>query len=151
MTDQAGAGVRARRTRRQLLAGWTGAQAAVLTAEALVRPAPAAANGDNVILGQGNAETASTTITNSTDGGIALAGTATGSGTGLLGNTGSGRAVAGFAVGGGTGVYGQTSALKPTLVTLALFPGAGHVESWNIDQARYTSLLETFLSPIAPS
>jgi uncharacterized protein len=45
----------------------------------------------------------------------------------------------------------RRKALKPTLVTLALFPGAGHVESWNIDQARYTSLLETFLSPIATS
>jgi pimeloyl-ACP methyl ester carboxylesterase len=40
--------------------------------------------------------------------------------------------------------------LKPSLVTLARFPGAGHVESWNIDRARYTSLLESFLSPVAP-
>ena len=39
---------------------------------------------------------------------------------------------------------------KPALVTLAVFPGAGHVESWNIDRARYTSLLQSFLSPAAP-
>ena len=41
--------------------------------------------------------------------------------------------------------------LRPSLVTLARFPGAGHVESWNIDRARYTSLLESFLSPVVPS
>jgi uncharacterized protein len=39
--------------------------------------------------------------------------------------------------------------LKPSLVTLARFPRAGHVESWNIDRARYTSLLDSFLSPVA--
>jgi alpha-beta hydrolase superfamily lysophospholipase len=40
--------------------------------------------------------------------------------------------------------------LRPSLVTLARFPGAGHVESWNIDRARYTALLESFLTPVAP-
>jgi len=40
--------------------------------------------------------------------------------------------------------------LRPSLVTLARFPGAGHVESWNIDRARYTALLDSFLSPVAP-
>ena len=40
--------------------------------------------------------------------------------------------------------------LRPSLVTLARFPGAGHVESWNIDRARYTSVLRSFLSPVAP-
>lgn len=40
--------------------------------------------------------------------------------------------------------------LKPALVTLAQFPGAGHLESWNIDHARYTALLESFLTPVAP-
>jgi alpha-beta hydrolase superfamily lysophospholipase len=40
--------------------------------------------------------------------------------------------------------------LKPSLVTLARFPGAGHVESWNTDRARYTALLESFLAPVAP-
>lgn len=39
---------------------------------------------------------------------------------------------------------------KPALVTFARFPGAGHVESWNINRARYTALLESFLSPAAP-
>jgi alpha-beta hydrolase superfamily lysophospholipase len=39
---------------------------------------------------------------------------------------------------------------KPSLVTFARFPGAGHLESWNIDQARYASLLESFLTPVAP-
>ncbi len=39
---------------------------------------------------------------------------------------------------------------RPSLVTFAPFPGAGHLESWNIDRARYTSLLESFLSPVAP-
>jgi len=36
------------------------------------------------------------------------------------------------------------------LAGLARFPGAGHVESWNIGRARYTSLLRSFLSPVAP-
>jgi uncharacterized protein len=45
----------------------------------------------------------------------------------------------------------KIKALKPALVTLAQFPGAGHLESWNINKARYTSLLTTFLSPVAPS
>ena len=40
--------------------------------------------------------------------------------------------------------------LQPSLVTFARFPGAGHVESWNINRARYTSLLASFLSPLAP-
>jgi hypothetical protein len=109
VTDQASAGVPARRTRRQLLAGGTGALAAVLTAEALVRPAPAAAtNGDNVILGQNNTETRTTNISNST-GDIVLVGASTGSGTGLLGTTasGSGSGVAGINSGAGNGVFGN--------------------------------------------
>jgi uncharacterized protein len=40
--------------------------------------------------------------------------------------------------------------LKPALVTFERFPGAGHLESWNSDRPRYTSLLETFLAPAAP-
>jgi len=40
--------------------------------------------------------------------------------------------------------------LRPALVTLVRFPGAGHVESWNVGRARYTSVLESFLSPVAP-
>jgi alpha-beta hydrolase superfamily lysophospholipase len=39
--------------------------------------------------------------------------------------------------------------LKPSLVTFERFPGAGHLESWNIDRPRYTSLVETFLAPAA--
>jgi hypothetical protein len=34
----------------------------------------------------------------------------------------------------------------PSLVTLEVFPGAGHLESWNTDRPRYTSLVESFLS-----
>jgi uncharacterized protein len=40
--------------------------------------------------------------------------------------------------------------LRPSLVTLEVFPGAGHLESWNIDRARYASSVESFLSPVAP-
>jgi uncharacterized protein len=39
--------------------------------------------------------------------------------------------------------------LRPGLVTLEVFPGAGHLESWNIDRARYTSLVRSFLAPVA--
>ncbi len=39
--------------------------------------------------------------------------------------------------------------LKPSLVTFEVFPGAGHLESWNIDRSRYTSLVESFLGPLA--
>jgi len=39
--------------------------------------------------------------------------------------------------------------LKPSLVTFEAFPGAGHLESWNIDRSRYTSLVESFLAPLA--
>ena len=40
--------------------------------------------------------------------------------------------------------------LKPSLVTFERFPDAGHLESWNIDRTRYTSLVESFLAPLAP-
>jgi uncharacterized protein len=39
--------------------------------------------------------------------------------------------------------------LEPSLVTFERFPGAGHLESWNIDRPRYTSLLAAFLAPAA--
>ena len=39
--------------------------------------------------------------------------------------------------------------LKPSLVTFERFPGAGHLESWNIDRSRYTSLVSAFLAPAA--
>jgi uncharacterized protein len=38
--------------------------------------------------------------------------------------------------------------LKPSLVTFEVFPGAGHLESWNVDRSRYTSLVESFLAPL---
>src|SRR5262249_34727587 len=41
--------------------------------------------------------------------------------------------------------------LRPALVTLVRFPGAGHVESWNIGRARYTSGLGSFLARVAPT
>ena len=47
-------------------------------------------------------------------------------------------------------ISARLKALKPSLVTFAPFPGAGHLESWNIDRARYTFLLQSFLSPAAP-
>jgi pimeloyl-ACP methyl ester carboxylesterase len=40
--------------------------------------------------------------------------------------------------------------LKPALVRFTRFPDAGHIESWNIDRARYTALVESFLAPVAP-
>ncbi len=80
-TDNAARGGVARRSRRQLLAGGSGALAAVVTAEALVRPAPAAAaNGDPVILGHANKSTSLTSITNSTAGRDVLTCFASGSG-----------------------------------------------------------------------
>ena len=39
--------------------------------------------------------------------------------------------------------------LKSSLVTFEVFPGAGHLESWNVDRSRYTSLVESFLAPLA--
>jgi hypothetical protein len=108
MTDQASAGVPARRTRRQLLAGGTGVLAGVLTAEALARPAPAAAaDGDNVILGQTNSETNVTIITNPSTGASALIGIASGGGDALAGQSSTGHGVFGFTRGSSaSGVYG---------------------------------------------
>jgi uncharacterized protein len=39
--------------------------------------------------------------------------------------------------------------LEPSLVTFEVFPGAGHLESWNSDRSRYASLVESFLTPLA--
>jgi pimeloyl-ACP methyl ester carboxylesterase len=39
--------------------------------------------------------------------------------------------------------------LRPSLVIFEVFPGAGHLESWNTDRRRYTSLVESFLAPLA--
>ena len=38
--------------------------------------------------------------------------------------------------------------LLPSLVTFEAFPGAGHLESWNVDRSRYASLVESFLAPL---
>jgi len=116
MTDQAttttatGRNAAPRRTRRQLLAGGTGALAAALTADALARPAPALAdNGHNVILGQANAATATTAIQNGADssGQAALRGIGTGATAGLSGVSDSGTGVHGDAP-SGTGVQGSS-------------------------------------------
>jgi uncharacterized protein len=42
----------------------------------------------------------------------------------------------------------RLSELKPSLVTFERFPCAGHLESWNIDRSRYTSVMESFLEPV---
>jgi alpha-beta hydrolase superfamily lysophospholipase len=47
-------------------------------------------------------------------------------------------------------ISARLKAASPSLVTFARFAGAGHLESWNANQARYTSLLESVLSPVAP-
>jgi hypothetical protein len=106
-TGQASRGERARRSRRQLLAGGTGALAAVLAAEALARPAPAAAaNGDPVILGQQNDATSATVITNSTDTQVALHCIGTSSSGGVWGSSDIGTGVAGE-TNTGLGVFGR--------------------------------------------
>jgi hypothetical protein len=108
MTDEASAGVPARRTRRQLLAGGTGVLAGVLAADALARPAPAAAaDGGSVILGQTNSETSVTIIANSANGASALACLASGAGDGLEGQSSSGHGVVGSTSGSSaSGVFG---------------------------------------------
>src|SRR5690349_19000364 len=104
MTEQGSAGPPARRTRRQLLAGKTGALAAVLTAEALADPAPASAGTDgDVVLGADNDESTTTSITNTTPGGIALACYSTGGGTESvrgLSLSGDGVGVTGYSANG---------------------------------------------------
>jgi hypothetical protein len=108
-TKKASRNAEARRTRRQLLAGGTGALAAVLTAEALARPAPAsAANGGNVVLGQDNTAMATTVIENGVDNSAqaALHGVGLGLTTGLSGMSDRGAGVRGD---GAVGVSGNTS------------------------------------------
>ena len=119
MTEQASTSSTERRTRRQLLAGGTGALAAVLAAQAIARPAPAAAdNGGNVILGQANTETSATQISNTADGTAVLQCVATGLGTGVTGLSDSGDGVFGNSPSGagvsglstkGNGVFGGST------------------------------------------
>jgi len=118
MTDQAattrgtGRNASGRRTRRQLLAGGTGALAAVVATNALVRPAAAlAADGDSVVRGQDNAASTTTVIANSADDKTqaALQATGTGETTGFSGLSDTGN-----------GVYGQSGATPSGLLS------AGH-------------------------
>ena len=44
------------------------------------------------------------------------------------------------------------AAARPDLVTLEeRFAGDGHVQSWNIDRARYERTLQAFLDRVAPA
>jgi alpha-beta hydrolase superfamily lysophospholipase len=43
------------------------------------------------------------------------------------------------------------AAARPDLVTLERFAGDGHVQSWNIDRARYERTLRAFLDRVAPA
>ena len=43
------------------------------------------------------------------------------------------------------------NAADPQTVKLALFEGAGHVMSWNVDRTRYQTLLTGFLGQVAPA
>jgi hypothetical protein len=85
------------RSRRAVLAGaLSGVVAAV--ASSLVRPSTVgAANGDPLLVGQGNTETSPTTLTNSTLGGTTLSAVAAAAGTGtaILGTSSAGTGVTG--------------------------------------------------------
>jgi uncharacterized protein len=43
------------------------------------------------------------------------------------------------------------AAARPDLVTLERFGGDGHVESWNVDRARYERAVRAFLERVAPA
>jgi len=94
-----------------MLAAGAGALAAVLTAEALARPAPGeAADGDNMIVGQLNIETSATAVQNSNLG-AALSAFSEGSGTGVVGISSGGDGVHGQSNGNsGNGVHGEHGA-----------------------------------------
>jgi hypothetical protein len=100
-----------------LLAGGTGALAAVLATEAIAGTTPAdAANGGNVILGQGNVATAPTAIQNgsSSSGQSAIHGIGTGQTNGVDGISQQGIGVFGTSV-TGIGVVGSTNDVGPAL------------------------------------
>jgi hypothetical protein len=136
---------KAKRSRRELLAGAAGALG-VLAAEAIGKVAPArAANGDPLILGQSNSETSGTNLFNS-GGGSGLNVTSTGpvsgegvyavgfgtDSAGLHGQSASagGRGVWGDAGGaGGVGVLGSTAASDAISVRGAAVGGRGGVFS----------------------
>jgi alpha-beta hydrolase superfamily lysophospholipase len=45
----------------------------------------------------------------------------------------------------------QLAAARPDLVTFERFAGDGHVQSWNIDRARYERAVRAFLAQVAPA
>jgi len=96
-----------RRTRRQLLTGGAAA-VGVVTAQSLVRAAPAAAaNGDNIVMGQLNQATSNTAI-NDSGGDTTFQALATSNGTALEGDAVDGTGVVGTSA-TGIGVSGTTS------------------------------------------
>jgi fermentation-respiration switch protein FrsA (DUF1100 family) len=44
----------------------------------------------------------------------------------------------------------QLQSAKPVLVGLEVFPGAQHVESWNVDPGRYTKVVRNYLEMARP-
>ena len=44
----------------------------------------------------------------------------------------------------------QLAAARPDLVTFERFAGDGHVQSWNVDRARYERAVLAFLARVAP-
>jgi hypothetical protein len=117
MTDQAATTGQTSRnsgsrwTRRQLLVGGTGALAPAVTAETVACPAPAsAANGNSVILGQGNIATTHIQNGNNSSAQAALHGIGTGATNGLSGISERGNGVLGGS-NSGTGVSGSTNGI----------------------------------------
>jgi hypothetical protein len=98
----------AKRSRRALLAGATGAVGA-LAAGAVVKASPAnAADNDFIQMGTANSESHRTWIDKiGQDGYAVFQGNSTGSDPGLLGNSPAGNGVSGYGA-SGTGVYGQS-------------------------------------------
>ncbi len=45
----------------------------------------------------------------------------------------------------------ELAAARPDLVTFERFGGDGHVQSWNVDRARYERALRAFLDRVAPA
>jgi alpha-beta hydrolase superfamily lysophospholipase len=45
----------------------------------------------------------------------------------------------------------RLAAARPDLVTFERFAGDGHVQSWNVDRARYERLVRAFLARVAPA
>lgn len=121
-----------RRTRRQLLAGGAAA-VGVVAAETLGRATPAAAaNGDPIVMGQGNQSMSNTFINDSggdtcfsalsVSSATALEGTAI-QGTGVSGTSEGGKGVSGTtksSATGAVGVYGEISNVNPGALSAAV-------------------------------